>query len=541
MLLSRYKAGRASSLTLYRRSSSTSALSKLAYHTSRRATLEPMSSASAPTSARKDDQEPIDELDIPACLRTVPQIKILHHKDMQFPATPPMPAEPKTEKDYEIINKKLEVCCILPEFRDPDVDKDAKNEKAAVLKELLAVFGNPAIVKTLPSTVIDNFFKMLNVNMFRGVPLTEKKFLFYDDEPYLSDIAWGHLQHVFQMLLEFFRASPKDPHFDVPYEKKLLSLFGNPDTRERDAMLVFFKEYVVQYPERELGLWRRMAYLLLMYKEKIIQPYPVTPILLFFQDRFANVTDPALIEESNRILDRSLIPLISGQHVITHQGPLTELFLIFIGRDPSVALRLGNELINRFPRSKPTKQITFINMLNTITEKMPMEDFEVFCGRLFRLYAHVASYNSSKIVDASFKIWSNVQIIPMILENSREIFPVMHQALCTTMKEHWNNSTQNAALNTLNAMHDIDPFICDELNLNTTKRNPVDPQSVMDAQAHKSWAAVARQAAKGDKGLNLASVLANIQMEFNRSHGAGRPIQGSGSMRRGNFSSPSLS
>lgn len=538
LLLSRYKPGRASSLTLYRRSASTSALSKLAYHTTKKATLEPMSSASAPSSARKDDQEPIDELDVPTFLRTVPTIKLLHHKDMVFPITGQMPTDPKKEADFELIIKKLDACCLLPDFRDPEADRDAKAEKSAVLKDLLTVFGNQSIAPNLPKKVVDSFFHMLIVNLSRDVPLTEKKYLWYDDEPMIWDIAWPHLSLVYQLLLEFFRAKPKDEHFDLELEKLLQDLFGRPDTRERDALLVFFKEYVVQYPERELRIWRKMANQILMYREKVIQPYPVTPILLFWGDRFAAVTEPLLIEESTRILNDVLIPLISGQHIVTHTGPLTELFSIFIERDPSVALRIGNELITRFPKSKPAKQITFINMLNAVTEKMTTDDFGLFAKRLFTFYAGIASVNSSKIVDASFRIWSNVHIIPMIIENSRDIFPVMHQALCTTMKEHWNNSTQNAALNTLNAMHDIDPFICDELNLNTTKRNPVDPQAVIDAQTHKNWALVARQAAKEDRNLNLASILANIQMVFNRQQS--RQVQCSGSTRRSNYSSPSL-
>ena len=540
MLLSRYKPGQRSHLSLYQRASSTSALSKLSYHTAKKATLAPMSSASAPTSARKDDAEPIADIDVPATLMTVEQYHIKHHKDMVFPESEALPPELKTEADFALLEKKFELCCLLPEFHDTDADKLAKGKKAYLLKEIGALFANSERVKALPKRCIDKFFEMLDVNLFRGIPLAQKKYLFFDEEPMLTDIAWAHLQHVYPLLLDFFKACPKDSHFNEAFEVKMTRLLGAPDYNERSQVLNFFKAYVAAYPEREVRVWRRMGHMLMMYKEGIIEPFAVTPILVFFGYRFGDVSRPELIEESNKIFDSAIVPLISSRHLFSHFKPLQEIFTVFIGRDQSVAARLTNEVISRFPEAKPSKQILFLNMLSFLAERLSLEDFQVLARRLFGLYARVAKFSASKIVETSFRIWANVNIIPKVLESTSVIFPLMHPAISSAMWFHWNNSTQNAALNALKAMNELDPLVFTQLNQSINKKNVGDADEAQTRQVHKNWAFVARQAAKVDRTFNLAQALTEMQMRFNNSRANPSPMKCNTNMRRSNFSSPNL-
>lgn len=541
MLLSRYKPGQRSHLSLYQRASSTSALSKLAYHTTKKATLTPMSSASAPVSGRKDDSEPIADIDVPTTMTTVQQYHGKHHKDIVFPNTAPLPPELKSDADYKLLIEKLDACCILPDFADLDADQDAKSKKKRVLQELGPIFASAAQVKDMPKHVIDKFFDMLQVNLFRGIPLAEKKYLFFDEEPILTDIAWPHLSLVYGLLIDFFKVAPKDPHFDSEFELKMTKQCAALDYNERSQVLTFFKAYVIAYPDRELRIWRRMAYMLMMYKEGVTEPFAVTPILVFFSVRFADLTKPELIEESNKIFDEAIIPLISSRHLASHWKPLQEIFGIFIGRDASVAVRLTNEVIRRFPEAKPSKQILFLNMLSFLAEKLSLDDFQILARRLFNLYARVARYSASKIVEASFRIWGNVNIIPKVLENTSVIFPLMHPAISTAMWFHWNNSTQNAALNALKSMNELDPLVFTQLNQTTNKKNVGEADEAQTRQVHKNWALVARQAAKVDRTFNLAQALTEMQMKFNNPHQKqAAPTRNSTEMRRSNFSSPNL-
>ena len=100
------------------------------------------------------------------------------------------------------------------------------------------------------------------------------------------------------------------------------------------------------------------------------------------------------------------------------------------------------------------------------------------------------------------------------------------------MKEHWKSATQDAALNAIKSMHDLDPFMFDELAQAQKKGQSIQPDNDFDSQIHKSWAQIARSAAKRDKSVNLARVLAEIQVNFSRP-----PETQQQSDKRKNFSS----
>ena len=115
-----------------------------------------------------------------------------------------------------------------------------------------------------------------------------------------------------------------------------------------------------------------------------------------------------------------------------------------------------------------------------------------------------------------------------MMDNTRIIFPILYPTYQRVMKEHWKSATQDAALNAIKSMHDLDPFMFDELAQQNKKGN-TQANAVMDdqlMQLHKFWAQVARAAAKTDKNVNLARVLAEIQVKF------ARPAEPTSSMKR---------
>lgn len=515
MLLNRYKTGRNSSLSLYPRSKSSTVLSRLAYHTSKSQTLEPISSAKTTDTKTSQQDGPIDDIGVPTYLTTVNLVHQKHHKDIKVENLPNLPIE-ITQKDIPLLKKKLEICNLLCDFTDNDVDREAKAVKSATIKELFNVFGAKLVLDKLPKEIIDEFFVMIQKNIFRGIPMTPKKFLFYDDEPLIFDVNWPHLNLIYQLFFKYQNLRPADERFTIEFHRKMMKNLLAPDPNERDMMLQFFKDYVIAFPDRENMVWVELSFYLINYKENAIPPFAVMPILLFFNERFAETT--CNTELSDKIFKDAIIPLISSKHILSFYGALTQMFEIFIARDQGIAFRLALQVILRFPVSKPSKQILFIRLLNFLTEKVTSSDFELLAKPLFTLYAYCSTLNNGKVVDASFQIWSNVQIIPMILDNTRIIYPILHPALTRTMKKHWSTSTQNQALNTLRNMHDIDPFMFDELNLGNPKKMMafVEPDVTAATVAHKNWAIIARVAASKYSDFNLARILADIQMKFNK-------------------------
>ena len=515
LLLSRYNSKRVSALSIKKRCASSSALQKLAYHTSRYATLEPISSASdVPKSKSMSNlDDPVDEV-ILNNLMTVEQHKLKHHKDMQLPNLPPLPPTINSPQTSSLLSQKIELCCNLCEFVDKDADLQAKSIKSQTIKELMNVFNSPTGIKNVPDKNIDEFFKMIKINLSRGIPTIPKKYLFYDDEPILCDIAWPHLSLIHQLILGYQKINPTDKRFNHDFLNMMFSLLSSPDINEREQVVSFFEKYMETFPDKELLVLNHLANLLIGYREKVNDLFCVIPCLRLFQTRFK--LKKSLDKNHLKYFFDAILPLHTTKNLFSYYGIFTDIMGFFISFDKELAIKIFFIVIKSWPEAKPRKQILFISMINFIVEKIPPEQFETVATPLFSLYARCSQNCNYKVVDASFQIWGNVTILPMILDNTSIIYPIVYSWYNKTMKEHWNIRSQNAALNALKTMHDSDPFVFDELSQSQNPKKgappPIDPQA---AQLHKNWALVARSAAKVDKNVNLAKILAEIQVKFN--------------------------
>ncbi|OHT16797.1 phosphoprotein phosphatase [Tritrichomonas foetus] len=516
MLLSRYSNKRSSALSIKKRSASSTALQKLAYHTSRYATLEPISEATTPAVPKSKSMssidEPVDEV-IPNTLMTVELVKQKHHKDIQLPSLPNLPATIDNNA-FPLIEKKLDLCCTLCDFTDTDVDRSAKSIKTQTLKELMNVFDSPTVVKNVSDSLLDSFFKMIKINLNRGLPSIPKKYLFYDDEPMMVDIAWAHLSNVYQLISKYQQINPRDKRFDHDYLNLMYSLLHAPDINERDFIVSFFTLYLETFPDQENSVLEKLSNILVGYRDKVYDPFCVIPCLRIFQTRFKLKTE---IDQNHlKFFYKAILPLHNAKHIFSYYNLLSDIMSFLISLDNELSMKIFFIVLKSWPEARPSKQILFINMINFIIERVPPEKFEKVAKPLFSLYARCSQNCHYKVVDASFQIWGNVTILPMILDNTRIIYPIVYPWFNKTMKEHWSNRTQNAALNTLKSMHDTDPFMFDELSQNQNQKKgappPIDPKA---AQLHKNWALVARSAAKVDKNVNLARILAEIQIKFN--------------------------
>jgi len=451
-------------------------------------------------------------------LTTIPIVAPKGHRDIASADTP-LPAEPRTEADSALLERKLALCALLPDFSNPEADRDAKMRKSALLEQLSVVFGKEAVIERLPDPLIDAFFAVVGANVFRGIPPTGARYLVGDEMPYVVDVAWLHLAPVYGLLLAFFAARPADPRVLVEYERRVLYLFRAPDANERDQVLCFFRCYLQAHPDREPHVMGRAAHMLTLYREGVTEPYAVTPILVLYQERFGAATGDKRLPRT--IVREAVIPLISGRHIVPYYRPLADVFALFAEHEPEGAVLLAMEAIRRFPEPRPAKQLLLINLITFLTEKVTIEDFTELAEPLLTLYARCATTGSARVADASFKVWGHVHFIPVILENTRAIFRLMHPALVRAMKGHWNPVTQNAALNSLKSMHDIDPFLFDELSAG--KKGAAGEQPPSDTSAtHKHWATVARIASKRDRTVNLTKVLADVQCRFSQPRGKPR-------------------
>ncbi|OHT02359.1 phosphoprotein phosphatase [Tritrichomonas foetus] len=510
-MLTRYKGHGPSIFSLYKRSHSSSILSKLGYLTNKSNQLKPLKESKPVDPNPNSNEDPIADVGIPATtIMSIPLVHYKHHQDIVMKDCPPISIPIKKE----LLFQKLELCSVLCDFTDPDVDQDAKKIKTNNLQEIDNLFSDDSIFQTLTNEMLDEIFKMININLFRGIPSTDPKYLIFDDEPPIVEINWPHLQFVYSILLKLQKNLPKDSHLNLDYLKKIYTLLEAPDINERSCVLDFMKKFIEVYPDKLDPIFHHFEAIVREYVDRIISPFPIIPILSLYLEVLKKPNHDKKL--TTHFFNTAVIPLISSQHIVSFYSYLVEIFNIFIEEDISYIHVIIKRLVRVFPESCPSKQQLFIALINSTTGKLSpkaVEDFEKIGPIVFQLYANVANSSHAKIVQASLKIWSDVNIIPMIMDNTAVIFPIIFPSVHNVMKNHWNQQARNAALDAMTSMHDYDPFVFDTLS-QSQQNGTLDSKSSQQIPKHRNWALIARVAARQDTSMNLARILADIQIKF---------------------------
>jgi hypothetical protein len=176
--------------------------------------------------------------------------------------------------------------------------------------------------------------------------------------------------------------------------------------------------------------------------------------------------------------------------------------------------------VESFPFGRVAKQLPYLQWIISTVEKVPSFDFRGLCGPVFGLLAELVTSDSSKVAEASLKMFQNLKLIPLMIDNSRSILPVVHAAVARIMTEHWKVGTQNHAFAAMRALHDLNPIVFEELRSEAKKKGGVDraksEPSEADQQTHRNWVTIARRAGQTDQSLVSAKTLATIARVFGK-------------------------
>jgi len=509
MILSRYNSDRQSVLSCTKRCNSSTLIKKLGYHSSKLANLEPIHEVKEPVkpTVKKEDIDPLDELGVPKVMTNIPNRRNRNHVDLELPDLPPIPKIIDRNID-SLLFSKIQLCNYMCDFTDCDADLTGKMKKLSTLKELVSYFQNSEISSKMSEVIQEEAVKMVVNNVTRPIPNIQSKYLVGSDEPYIIDINWPHLQYIYQILSSLILLFPNQKLFTVEIHRKILSTFHSCDMNERSCLLSFFESYVAAFPEREVSVMKDMAYMLYGYHEKEYPLFCVSPILKFFGNRIKAVysKDP----QQSKIFVDVLGSILTCNHLQSFYQAITQTFRPIFELSKRESNIIINKCIKCWPETSASKQIQMINLISFIVPHMHRKEFQDISSELFSLMAKCTLSQHYKVTEASLQIWSQAELIPFVLDNSRAIFQIMFPPVALVAKTHWRKSTQNTAQAAMRGMHDIDPFVYEEI---VHSKQPVlnKDQSFLLA---KQWMKIARSAAIMNKEINIAPVLHNIQMEF---------------------------
>lgn len=358
---------------------------------------------------------------------------------------------PNTEKQKLFVSK-LNLCCVVYHFNDPDKDQAEKDSKRQALIELVdfvasgsAKFSEAAIAATC---------KMCAINLFRDFPPKYRSNSTggeTEDEEPMFDPAWSHLQIVYDLLLRFVSYSSLDvkvakKYVDHSFILRLLELFDSEDPRERDCLKTILHRIYGKFMVHRPFVRKAVSNIIYRFVFETERHNGIAELLEIFGSVISGFALP-LKEEHKMFLSRDLIPLHKPKSVGIYHQQLTYCVVQFIEKDPKLASVVIKGLLKYWPVTNSQKELMFLSELEEILEMTGVVEFQKIMVPLFRRIGCCLNSSHFQVAERAHFLWNNEHVLNHITQNRQVILPLVFPALERNTRNHWNQAVLNLTLN----------------------------------------------------------------------------------------------
>ena len=455
--------------------------------------------------------DPIIDPDLPSICTTLPARFSTPRNNIQIEDVLELRSLPKPDDpNFDVIFKrKCEMCSLECDYSNIDADVGLKEAIFSALKEMVVFFGQPycKIIKQDSLRVVKN---MLSFNIFRELPSIDTRFLPFDSPPVYVDNSFDRLDLCYFILRLLILNFPFDEVFPTSFTKKLISMLKSPNIQEHGCITQCVMQYYTAFSNRHNDIINELFLLIQNYRDKINTPFCVWPsLVLIFRIFKPQVTQ--LDKKYVKMIYETIIPLALTSHLSWFWEPLQNVFSLSLYFVSHSTYNLLFYLIHHFPKTAIFKQVAYLKIMMKLCEYLNLNEFGMIVYPLFNIFAECSMSQNVSVIETAFKLWSNQKIVPYIVEKSKIVFPIMYPPIAEVSKSYWSCNVQNTAITILAKMHDIDPFVYDELKTRHVKAG-LQKQKL---NQQKNWALIARNAARRDRNFDLFTKLSEIQYVFN--------------------------
>lgn len=369
---------------------------------------------------------------------------------------------PNPEKQTLFISK-LNLCCVVFDFNDPNKNSVEKDIKGQTLVELVDFVNSGSARFTEP--VIATICKMSAANLFRVFPPNCRTSSGgagvegEDDEP-MFDPAWPHLQIVYDLLLRSISSSSFDvkvakKYIDHSFILKLLDLFYSEDPRERDCLKTMLHRIYGKFMVHRPFIRKAVSNIFYRFVFETERHNGIAELLEIFGSVISGFAVP-LKEEHKMFLWRALIPLHKPKSMGTYLQQLSFCVSQFIEKEPKLASTVLRGLLKYWPVTNSQKEVMFLGELEEVLEVTSMVEFQKCMVPLFRRIGCCLNSSHFQVAERALFLWNNEHIVTLIAQNRQVILPVIFPALEKNTRNHWNQAVLNLTLNVRKVFSEMD-------------------------------------------------------------------------------------
>ncbi|OAY86093.1 Serine/threonine protein phosphatase 2A 57 kDa regulatory subunit B' iota isoform [Ananas comosus] len=397
---------------------------------------------------------------------------------------------PNSDKQSLFVSK-LNLCCVVFDFSDPDKNSSEKGIKRQILTDLIDYIN--AGCSRFTEQMIASSCRMFAINLFRNFPPNDRSNLSgggetEEDEP-MFDPSWPHLQLVYDLLLKFVGSSSLDAkigkkYVDHSFILKLLDLFDSEDPRERDCLKTILHRIYGKFMVHRPFIRKAVSDIFYRFAFEIDRHNGIAELLEVCGSVISGFALP-LKEEHKIFLFRALIPLHKPKSVGVYLQQLTYCVTQFIEKEPKLTSSVVRGLLKYWPVTNSQKEVMFLSELEEILEATNMVEFQKFMVPFFRRIGYCVNSSHFQVAERALFLWNNDQVISLVAPNRETIMPLIFPALERNSQQHWNQAVLNLTFNVKKMLSEMD----EELFLSCQKKFEEDEQNrmVSDERRRITW------------------------------------------------------
>lgn len=356
---------------------------------------------------------------------------------------------------------KLNFCCKVYDFNDPDKNCTEINSKHEILVELVEFVSSGSA--KFNEMAIAAMCKMCAINLFRVFPPkyrsngsggeTE------DDEP-MFDPAWSHLQIVYDLLLRFVSYNSLDAkvakkYVDHSFISRMLDLFDSEDPRERDCLKTILHRIYGKFMVHRPFIRKAVSNIVYRFVFETERHNGIAELLEIFGSVISGFALP-LKEEHKIFLLRALIPLHKPKSVGVYHQQLTYCVIQFIEKDQKLASEVIKGLLKYWPLTNSQKELMFLSELEEVLEMTSLVDFQKIMVPLFRRIGCCLNSSHYQVAERAHLLWNNEHVLHLVTQNRQVILPLVFSSLEQNIQSHWNQAVLNLTRNLKKILTEMD-------------------------------------------------------------------------------------
>mmetsp|Transcript_37124 Transcript_37124/g.43347 ORF Transcript_37124/g.43347 Transcript_37124/m.43347 type:complete len:487 (-) Transcript_37124:157-1617(-) len=348
--------------------------------------------------------------------------------------------------------RKVQFCSGIYDLNDDSKDVKEKAERLSHLQELSELLNDQNNVVNLVIPHLDAVIEMVEKNIFRPLPIIRKASApgegAQEEIEEIVDPSWPHLQPIYEFFLQLIVNDAADAkslkvYITHTFIQEFLELFDSEEPREREYLKnILHRLYAKLVPRRKMirKAITDCFYTLIHENYKFNGAAELLDILASIISGFA----VPLREEHVYFFKTVIIPLHKVQTCQIYHEQLLRCSMLFLSKDPSLAIPLVDGLLRYWPFANSAKETLFLTELLEVLEVCDMIKLEPLIPRLFKRLNRCIAGPHLQVADRAMCFFENDYFLSILKTYKSQTFPMLVPVIVAIADTHWHKVLQES-------------------------------------------------------------------------------------------------